>query len=367
MHDLPKEVAVLFENNSEFNRVLPNPLLVNDSEFLTSLTQQLNNDLGSNQPDDLYRITFKKGSSRELINIQSGELAGLLTTICIEKGKVSDVSKLIEVSRPMSGAMLSSLLTVTIFRSLRCELSYIAQIATKAKSHQLQADQARFERITEVIGDSFECVPLVSIDGALRDIHLARIIRSNDDCYELYISQRISFLNLLASWPGGYSVFYENNQYYDSARLDIKDFLDRQIIQHPVFAVFERLVAGRVCEVLLSGNYSQLNIQRHRRLLRKVIDELRNCLEDVFRTLRNGAEQLENNMNNLDLTARERNAKSTFLHQHNAGVELLNSRLCAELDQKIRSLDLLDRIATKQKLDLYLINGALLINDDHVE
>ncbi|MGV8888279.1 MAG: hypothetical protein ACOH2P_09585 [Pseudomonas sp.] len=366
MHDLPKEVAVLFENNSEFNKVLPNPLLVNDSEFLTALTQQLNNDLGSNRPDDLYRITFKKGSSRELINIQSGELAGLLTTICVEKGKISDVSKLTKISIPVSGALLSSLLTVTIFRSLRCELSYISH-TTKVKSHQLQADQARFERITEVIGDSFECVPLVSVEGVLRDIHLARIIRSNDDCYELYISQRVSFLNLLASWPGGYAVFYENSQHYDPARLDIKDFLDRQIIQHPVFAVFERLVAGRVCEVLLSGNYSQLNIQRHRRLIRKVIDELRNCLKDVFRTLRNGAEQLESTMNNRDLTVRERDEKSTSLNQHNAGVELLNSRLFAELDQKIRSLDLLDRIATKQKLDLYLINGALLINDDHVE
>ncbi|MCP2076128.1 UNVERIFIED_ORG: hypothetical protein J2Y77_005564 [Pseudomonas lini] len=367
MHELPKEVSAVLESNPEFNNILPNPLLVNDSDFLVSLTQQFNKELGSTRADDFYRITFKKDSSRDLITIQSEALAGLLTTTYVEKGKISDITELRKAPGSVNDAMLSSLLAVAIFRSLRSKLSYISRSAAEVKTHQLQADQARFERITEVIFDSLESIPLVSIDSALRDIHLARVIRANDDCYELYVSQRSSFMHLLAGWPRDYAVFYDNNHYYDPTRLNIKNFLDQKIIQHPVFIVFERLVAGRICEIMLSGNYSQLNIQRHRRLLRRVIEELRDCLKEVFRTLHNGKSQLESSMDDPELKLREREEKNAYLNQHNAGVELLNSRLFAGLDKKLGSLSLLDRIAMKEKLDLYLINGALLINDECLE
>lgn len=367
MDELPKEVAVLFENNPDLRRLLPNPLLVNDSGFLTSVTHHFNRGQDSTSADDLYRITFKRDSSRELMTIQSGELTGLLTTTCVEKGRISDVAGLEKVSGSVYGPILPSLLSVAIFRSLRNELSYISHIATEIRNHQIQADQARFERITEVIVDSFECIPMVSIDSGLRDIHLSRVIRSNDDCYELYISQRSSFRELLTSWPGGYDAYYESNAYYNPSRLDVKEFLDRQVMGHPVFAVFERLVAGRVCEILLSGNYSQANIQRHRRLLCKAIDELQNCLGDVFRTLGNGSTQLENAIDDRDLTGRERDEKVAFLNQHNAGVKLLKNKLFEALNHKIGSLDILDRIAMKEEFNLYVINGSLLINDDGVE
>lgn len=367
MDELPKEVAVLFENNPDLRRLLPNPLLVNDSGFLTSVAHHFNRGLDSTRADDLYRISFKRDSSRELMTIQSGELTGLLTTTCVEKGRISNVAGLEKVSGSVYGPILPSLLSVAIFRSLKNELSYISHIATEIRNHQIQADQARFERITEVIVDSFECIPMVSIDRGLRDIHLSRVIRSNDDCYELYISQRSGFRELLTSWPGGYDVYYESNAYYNPSRLDVKEFLDRQVMGHPVFAVFERLVAGRVCEILLSGNYSQTNIQRHRRLLCKAIDELQNCLGDVFRTLSNGSAQLENAIDNRDLTGRERDDKVAFLNQHNTGVNLLKKKLFDALNHKIGSLDILDRIAMKEEFNLYVINGSLLINDDGVE
>jgi hypothetical protein len=47
------------------------------------------------QPDDLYRIVFKKGSSRELMTMQSGELSGLFTTTCVEKGTRSTAQDLL--------------------------------------------------------------------------------------------------------------------------------------------------------------------------------------------------------------------------------------------------------------------------------
>ncbi|WP_236189284.1 hypothetical protein [Pseudomonas pharyngis] len=367
MSELPKEVAVIFECNPEIKRLMPNPLLVNDSELLASLTQQFNKNLGGTRSGELHRITFKKDSSRELMTIQSKELAGLLTTTVVERGRLDSVAELKVLPALFDGAILPSLLSLAVFRLLRKELSYISRIGEEKGNHQPQVDRARFERITKVIVDCFECIPLVSIDSALRDIHLARLIRSNDECYELFVSERCSFQKLLSGWPAGYYVYYQSNQYYNPQQLDVRLFLDRQIMQHPVFLLFESLVAGRICEVLLSGNYSELNIHRQRRSLGKAINELRSCLDDVFRTLENGSEQLKKEMDNRDITRREYDEIKVFLQQHDAGRELLESRLSAALDQKLDGLDLLERITWKEKIELYLVNGALVINDDYVE
>lgn len=221
MNKLTNEITILFENNPELKRLIPNPLLINDSGFLASITQQFDRGLGGVRPDDFYRITFKKDSSRDLMTIQSGELIGLQTTTCVEKGKISDIAGLQKVSDPIDNSILPSLLTVAIFRSIRNELSYISHIATETRNHQIQADQARFERITEVIVDCFDCIPMVSVDGGLRDIHLARVIRSNDDCYELYISQKSSFQEDLKKWPNGYVAYYENNHIYNPNQFDV--------------------------------------------------------------------------------------------------------------------------------------------------
>lgn len=367
MNELPKEVVVLFECNPEIKKLIPNPLLVNDSEFLASLTQQFNKSLGGTRSGELHRIIFKKDSSRELMTVQSKELAGLLTDTVVECGRLDNVAELKVLPRPFDDALFPSLLSLAVFRLLRKELSYISRVGEEKSGLLPQVDQARFERIAKVIADCYECVPLVSIDSALRDIHLARLIRSNDECYELFVSERSSFQTFLLKWPAGYAVYYKGNQYYNPGQLDVRMFLERQIMQHPVFLLFESLVAGRICEVLLSGNYSELNIQRHRRTLGKAVNELRSCFGDIFRTLENGSEQLEIEMDNRDITRREYDEIKLFLQDHNAGRTLLEDRLAAALDQKLHGFDLLERITWRDKIELYLVNGALVINDDYAE
>lgn len=80
--------------------------------------------------------------------------------------------------------------------------------------------------------------------------------------------------------------------------------------------------------------------------------------------LENGSIQLKNSSDNRQITIEERDMKIARLEQHNTRVELLNKMLIVALEEKVSSLNLLDRISMKDKFDIYMINGALLINDD---
>ncbi|MDR8459812.1 hypothetical protein FPK42_25090, partial [Acinetobacter baumannii] len=73
------------------------------------------------------------------------------------------------------------------------------------RNHQIIEEQARFERISETIVDSFRSIPDISLDRSMRDVYLTRIVKNNDDCFELYASQRIQFAKLLQSEPEYYS------------------------------------------------------------------------------------------------------------------------------------------------------------------
>lgn len=364
MSKLPKEVEVIFEKNLDLYKILPNPLLINDSELINSITQQLGKRLGSTRSDDLYKITFKKDSSRELIIIQSEALAGLLGTTSIEKGKVNDINTLNELSTQTGDAILPSLLNLAIFSTIKGKFNKNICTITTSKNQQTPDNTAKLERIIEVITDSFGCIPLISIDSSLRNIHLARVIRSNDDCYELYASQKMDFLRYLEIWPKDFEVNYYREFRFGFGDLHIADFLETDLLNHSIFRIFENLVSGRVCEVLLSGNYSSLNIHRHRRLLNKVTEELYSFLDRIFSSLNREARRLESIMDDPDISVGKFKNFKLHLEQHNSGVNSFKDKLRTSLEDKLLQLDLLDQVTTKDEICLYLINGALLINGE---
>lgn len=83
------------------------------------------------------------------MTMQSGELSGLFTTTCVEKGKFSDVAGLQRINEPVNVSIFPSLLNIAIYRSLKNELSYISKIITDIRNDQIASEQARFERVTE--------------------------------------------------------------------------------------------------------------------------------------------------------------------------------------------------------------------------
>lgn len=368
MKNLPTEIAILFEKFPMLRERLRHPILVSDSGFLNSLTRQLDNKFGARHSDELYRIVYKKDSSRKLMTIQSGELAGLLTSTCVEKGRFSDVAGLEKITQDFNLSILPCLLNAAIYRSMQHSLSYISQIVNDIHNHQLQAEQARFERITEVILDCYKCIPMVSFDKSQRDIQLARLIKANDDCFELYCIQKTEFANLLKPF-GGYDLYYGENIYGNWAHPDYSVVnvpeICEAIVQHPVFAIFERLTAGRICEIFLSGNYSEDNISRHRDALDRMAGELRSKLNlALLKRLDNRATRLESSIHASGLSDDELKQSRYSLEQHRTGVSRFKMRLSAALEQKINGLDLLAQMMTKEEIDLYIINGTLLINDD---
>ncbi|MFS4715079.1 hypothetical protein ACL65Z_27420, partial [Klebsiella pneumoniae] len=201
MSDLPKNIQVIFDNNPMLKELIPNPVLASGSSFIVAFNDKLALSTKNSEKDDIYKVVFKKDSSRDLMAINSGELKGLLTTTCIEKGKISDVAGLEKIEIDNKNELMPTLLGISLYSSIQASLSYISQLFTDIRNHQIIEEQARFERISETIVDSFRSIPDISLDRSMRDVYLTRIVKNNDDCFELYASQRIQFAKLLQSEP----------------------------------------------------------------------------------------------------------------------------------------------------------------------
>ncbi|MFS7501381.1 hypothetical protein ACJ8CM_20200 [Klebsiella pneumoniae] len=280
MSDLPKNIQVIFDNNPMLKELIPNPVLASGSSFIVAFNDKLALSTKNSEKDDIYKVVFKKDSSRDLMAINSGELKGLLTTTCIEKGKISDVAGLEKIEIDNKNELMPTLLGISLYSSIQASLSYISQLFTDIRNHQIIEEQARFERISETIVDSFRSIPDISLDRSMRDVYLTRIVKNNDDCFELYASQRIQFAKLLQSEPEYYSTGY--NHYYNSnngQRFYPDRFFINNVLTHPVFAVFERLVAGRICEIVISGNFSDSNIQRHKDFIYRIQTKLEELMK----------------------------------------------------------------------------------------
>ncbi|ENO1826901.1 hypothetical protein BBM40_19940 [Vibrio parahaemolyticus] len=183
MLDLPKSIQVLFSNNPKLAELVPNPIVVANTSFISAFSNQLCRQTSSSNNDEFYRIVFKKGSSRELMTINNGELKGLLTSTCIEKGKISDVAGLEQVDIGNEHEAMPALLGISLYSSIKASLSYISQLSADIRNHQIIEEQAKFERVSETISDSFRSIPDISVDKAMRSVYLSRIVKNNEVCF----------------------------------------------------------------------------------------------------------------------------------------------------------------------------------------
>lgn len=364
MSNLPKNIQVIFDNNPQLNELIPNPSLVSDSSFVTAISNKLSNLTIGTENDHFYKIVFKKDSSRELMMINSGELKGLLTSTCIEKGKISDVAGLEKVELDNQSVLMPTLLGISLFSSIQTKLSYISHLCVDIRNHQILEEQARFERISETIVDSFRSIPDISLDRSMRDIYLSRIVTNNDDCYEVYISQRQKFSELLESEQTLFSTGY-NYSYLDWGKNIHPDkFFESKVLRHPVFSVFERLVAGRICEIVLSGNYSDSNIQRHKDFVSRIMSELEKLMErrlNAFDRFTN--EQEQNLEHDLSLDGYQRIELKEKLERHVEFVTQIKNEVFDLLGAKLDSFNILSHLMDQDEIDVFLIDGKLLVSD----
>ncbi|WP_368910772.1 hypothetical protein [Proteus vulgaris] len=367
MSDLPKNIQVIFENNPQLMELIPNPSLVSGSSFVSALSQKLNKFSSNTESEFFYRVVFKKDSSRELMTINSGELKGLLTSTCIEKGKISDVAGLEKVELENQTNLMPTLLGISLYGAIQNNLSYISHLCADIRNHQILEEQARFERISETIVDSFRSIPDISVDRSMRDVYLSRIVKNNEDCYEMYVSQRQKFYALLKSEPEHYSTGY-NYSYSEfncnGKRFYPDQFLEREVLSHPVFSVFERLVAGRICEIVLCGNYSDSNIKRHKDFVNRVQQEIYKLMEFRLRAFDNfTCEHKRKIEEDMSLTGYDRKRLNDELERHVVFVAQIKDKVFDLLDAKLDSFNVLTHLMEQDEIAVYLIDGKLFVGN----
>ncbi|MGF6411478.1 hypothetical protein OKW37_003148 [Paraburkholderia sp. MM5482-R2] len=364
MSNLPKRIRAIFDNNPKLYELIPRPVLISENSLGSALNVALSHGArGGRQDDVFYRIVFKKDSSRELMAINSGELKGLLTTACVEKGRISAVAGLEPVEVDSAHALMPALLGLSVFGAMQANLSYIANLCVDIRNHQIAEEQSRFERISAVIVECFEAIPDLALDSAMKHAYLSRIAKNNDDCLQMFFLQKENFRRLLRSQPEPFSASYNgwlsdgpSGPCYFPGR-----FFESDVLNHPVFAVFERLAAGKICEIIISGNFSEENISRYKKAVVRAQSQLMELLEhrlDAFERFTNDAEtELENS---AQLPDYERENRLSHLASHISFVARIRSRLDQLLDIKCSSFDILARLANQDEIDAFLINGALV-------
>lgn len=374
MSDLPQNIQVIFENNPKLKKLIPYPSVVSGSSFITAFNDKLRKSSPETEDTCFYKVIFKKNSSRDLMAINNGELKGLLTTTCVEKGKISDVAGLEKVVVDNQTDLLATLFGISLYSAIENNLSYISHLCVDIRNHQIIGEQARFERISETIADSFRSIPDISIDRTMRDVYLSRIVKTNEDCYEVYISNRESFRKLLDSefspYSAGFEHYYSAKGSYNSIGANHvypSRFFEHNVLTHSVFSLFEHLVAGRICEIVLSGNYSDSNITRHKNFIDRVqreIEELMKARLDAFECFTKDIEQqIENNLN---LTGHERNNRKKILESHNSFVSRIKNKIFELLGAKLDSFNVLTHLKNQDEIDVYLINGVLLVSNPEI-
>lgn len=368
MSSLPESITSIFSNHPELQKILPHPVQLTDHFLIQSVSNALIETYGKIQNEDFYQVIFKNGSSRVLQTIKNGELEGLLTTSCIRKGKYSDVAGLEKVNDRLSIPFLHGMLNVMIYRSLRAELSYITDIATSIRNHQINAQQAIFERISEVITDCYHCIPDIALDETLRGIQLTRIIKNSDDCFEIFAQQRDNLKQIFNVIPNSYELFYPSTVWDANTPnqrfFNIEDFLKNQALNHPVFSVFERLAAAKLCELLLSENYSDHNYNRLLRQLTNAATQIRDCFCSTITKLDLASERLKREANSLDLNGHQILELTEKSRTHHQGIDSLKALLSEKLEGKIKGLEILKRLSSQGEWSVYMVNGVLLVNSD---
>ena len=260
------------------------------------------------------------------------------------------------------------LLTMGALNSIHARLSYITDICTDIRNRQIAGDKAKLERISEVIVDCFESMS--EGDERLNEDNLHRVTNNTDDCFEILSA----LLEDLAAQHKAKEMDYEsfdertNIVFYDQQRkLDRPTEAIRKLMQHSVFAAYERYAAGRACQVVLSGNYSPNNIGRHKRALERVRDSIRKVFDERMERHNRGAEAFRRKIDNLNRGYEESNwtveSAQYSLDKQLSIIEQLESELYALLDARIADFDALAQIFRKGKFEIIVIDGAMIFSE----
>ena len=366
--DVQLAVKVQFDKHPLLPTLVKNPTHYLQSPWTQFVAQQLQSQFGTRGDGAFYRIVFSPGASGELMKIQKGPLAGLQTTSVVEGGRITSVAALEKVDGQIAPNLMAMLLTMGALNSIHARLSYIADICTDIRNHQIAGDKAKLERISEVISDCFESMS--EGDERLNQDNLRRVTSSTDDCYEILITLLDDLFVQHKKKEMDYESYDEhiNIVFYDQHRkLDRPTEATRKLMQHSVFAAYERYAAGRACQLVLSGNYSPSNIRRHTRALERVRDSIREVFDERLQRHNRGREYFRRIIDNINQGYEESNwtvkAAQSALDMQVSVIGKLERELYALLDARIVDFDDLAQIFKRGKFQVLVIDGAMIFSE----
>jgi hypothetical protein len=369
--NLQLAIKVQFDKHPLLPTLVKNPTHYLQSPWTQLISQQLQSQFGTRGDSAFYRIVFSPGASGELMTIQKGPLAGLQTTSVVEGGRITSVAALEKVDGQIAPNLMPMLLTMGALKSIHARLSYITDICTDIRNRQIAGDKAKLERISEVIVDCFES--LSEGDERLNEDNLRRVTSNTDDCYEILITLLDDLVVQHKEKEMDYESFDEHTGivfYGEQRKLNRPTEAIRKLMQHSVFAAYERYAAGRACQILLSGNYAPSNIGRHTRALERVRDSIRKVFDERMERYRRGVEYFRRIIDDLHHGYQQSNwtveAAQCALDKQISAIEKIEGELYALLDARIADFDDLAQIFKRGKFQILVIDGAMIFSDVNV-
>ena len=360
--NLRSAVKIQLDKYPLLSKLVNNPTHYLQSPWTQLVSQQLHSQFGARSDVDLYRIVYSPGASGELMTIQKGVLAGLNTTSVVgEDGRITSSAALEKVDGQIDQNLLPMLLTMGALNSIHDRLSYITGICTDIRNRQISGDKAKLERISEVIVDCFE--GMSESDERFNEDNLRRVTKNTDDCFEI-LSVFLDDLNAQhKAKEMDFHSFDEHANVVGRRHLARPTAAIRELMNHSVFAAYERYAAGRACQVVLSGNYSTSNIERHKRALGRVRDSIRKIFDERMERHHRGAEFLlqiieELNCGYVNYNWTVESAQSSLKQQRRV-IEELERRLYELLDARIADFDALAQMFSKGKFEIIVIDGGM--------
>lgn len=370
-----KNIQVLFRYAPQLVSLIKNPVYYSDAPWAGEVSRHFLTSTGSSVGENFYRVVFKQGSPKSLMTIGSGELSGLKTTSVVERGRITAIAGLEPVDVPAATNWLPMLLTMGMFGAIQNRLGYISNVCVDIRNRQIIGDHARLERISEVILDCFESIP--EMDQNMMRLNLARMVSNTDECLELLIIMREeltreSKANFVSNCTYNETFVEVPEPNWPKSPYLPEDFM-RKMMEHNVFAAYERFVAGKICQIVLSGNYSPSNIERSKQSVIRVQDPIRKVFEKRINAHKEGANQRRRLIHQLDqggdvdIGNWTRFGLKQALSEQLRTIADIEEQLDGLLDAKLESFDFLSRLANTDEIEVYLIDGAIVINERELQ
>lgn len=375
-----KGITVLFGSFPQLKSLISNPVYYSNAPWAGEVNNYFLRSTEGTASENFYRVVFKKGSPKNLMTIGSGELSGLKTTTVVEKGRIAETAGLERVDVPAANNLLPMLLTTAMFGAIQNRLSYISNVCADIRNRQIVGDHAKLERISEVILDCFESIP--EMDQDVMRLNLARMVTNTDECLEILFVMKDELTKLSKSkntphsttnW-GDVEITLEN---YQKSSYRPVEFL-HEMMRHSVFAAYERFVAGKICQIVLSGNYSPSNIERSKKSVSRACESIRQIFNQRIQAHKNGIDGFKRRISELEDSFRkgyeiEKFGRGDNIRDLEFSIEAqtktiteIEQHLYDLLDSKLESFDFLLQLANQDEIDVYLVNGALVIEKNEI-